>query len=304
MNSSNSTTLDSSNPYFLHHSDNPGTPLVSTILIGDNYSSWNQAMMTALSAKNKFAFVNGTLQQPESSSSLYPLWARCNDMVKSWLLNSVSKEIASSIIFETSAATMWTDLKESVNRAYSLLLQEEKQRQVSAAPDMNSDKVAFVVAYLSSNRTQNFHSGGSKFLSKNRLTCEHCKMVGHTKNKCYILYGYPPGQRLHRGTKSKIDQGGQISKENTSSMASLTLEQIQQLLSLLPNNQSSKANFVGKTSLSPNFPVWIVDTGASDHIIYDTSMFHSFTTASDFSPVQLPNGSFAKVSHIGSAVGI
>ncbi|OMO98301.1 Reverse transcriptase, RNA-dependent DNA polymerase [Corchorus capsularis] len=268
MNSSNSTTLDSSNPYFLHHSDNPVTPLVSTISTGDNYSSWNQPMMTALSAKNKFAFVNSTLQQPKSSSSLSPLWARCNDMVKSWLLNSVSKEIASSIIFETSAATMWTDLKESVNRVYSLLLQEEKQRQVSAAPDMNSDKVAFAIAHSSSNRTQNFHSGSSKFLSKNRPTCEHCKMVGHTKNKCYILYGYPHGHRLHRGTKSKIDQGGQISKENTSSMASLTSEQIQQLLSLLPNNQSSKANFVGKVSLSPNFPVWIVDTG---YRLYDLS---------------------------------
>ena len=53
--------MDSSNPFFLHQGDSPGTMIVSTPLNGDNYNSWKRAMMIALLAKNKLNFVNGTL---------------------------------------------------------------------------------------------------------------------------------------------------------------------------------------------------------------------------------------------------
>lgn len=50
---SNSDIDDGSSPYFLHHSDNPGLILVSQPLMGDNYATWNHAMIIALSVKNK-----------------------------------------------------------------------------------------------------------------------------------------------------------------------------------------------------------------------------------------------------------
>ena len=39
-------------------------------------------------------------------------WTRCNTMVISWILNSVSKDIASSVIYANTTQEMWEDLKE------------------------------------------------------------------------------------------------------------------------------------------------------------------------------------------------
>jgi len=37
--------------------------------------------------------------------------------------------------------------------------------------------------------------------SRKQLYCDHCKITGHTVQKCYKLYGYPPGHRLFKGKK-------------------------------------------------------------------------------------------------------
>ena len=106
-----SLEMDSSNPFFLHHGDSPGAMIISQPLNGDNYNSWKRAMMMALSAQNKLNFVNGTLSKPSNlidSTSL--AWTRCNNMVLLWFLNSVSKEIVTSIIYIDDASNMWNDL--------------------------------------------------------------------------------------------------------------------------------------------------------------------------------------------------
>jgi hypothetical protein len=105
--------MDSSNPFFLNHGDSPGAMIVSKSLNGENYNSWKRAMMMALSVKNKLSFVNGTLPKP---SNLYDsqglAWTCCNNMVFSWQLNSVSTEIANSIIYIDDASEIWNDLQD------------------------------------------------------------------------------------------------------------------------------------------------------------------------------------------------
>lgn len=86
-------------PYFLHHADNPGITLVSQILIGDNYCTWSRSKVMGLTAKNKIGFVDGTFAKPSSSEQKFASWRRCSTMILSWILNSVSKEIAASITF-------------------------------------------------------------------------------------------------------------------------------------------------------------------------------------------------------------
>ena len=67
----------------------------------------------ALTAKNKVGFVNGMIEQPQDESfPAYNAWVRCNTMVISWLLNSLSMEIASSVIYANIAKEIWEDLKE------------------------------------------------------------------------------------------------------------------------------------------------------------------------------------------------
>ncbi|XP_024444651.1 uncharacterized protein LOC112324715 [Populus trichocarpa] len=81
---------DPFNPFRIENGDNPAAALVSELLTADNYVSWSRAISRALRAKNKLAFVNGTLSKPtDISDPLFEAWERCNDLVVSWLQNSV-----------------------------------------------------------------------------------------------------------------------------------------------------------------------------------------------------------------------
>ncbi|XP_062026475.1 uncharacterized protein LOC133742813 [Rosa rugosa] len=105
---------DLSNPFFTHHSDHPGLVLVSKPLNGDNYAGWKRAMTLALNSKNKLGFVNGTIKAPseETDPEGYVTWSRCNDMVHSWIINTVDSEIADSVIYYPIAHKVWEDLRE------------------------------------------------------------------------------------------------------------------------------------------------------------------------------------------------
>lgn len=117
--SSNTSKSDISNPFFIHHSDHPGLVLVSKPLNGDNYSPWLRAMTIALNAKNKLGFVNGTLKTPsaEKNPNDYATWSRCNDMVHSWIINSIAPEISDSVIYYTTAREVWEDLRERFSQS-------------------------------------------------------------------------------------------------------------------------------------------------------------------------------------------
>lgn len=70
-------------PYFLTSVDNPGASIISEVLDGSNYNTWSIPMNIALDAKNKIAFVDGSLAWPSESDLHYRIWSRCNSMVKS-----------------------------------------------------------------------------------------------------------------------------------------------------------------------------------------------------------------------------
>ncbi|RVW18129.1 hypothetical protein CK203_111879 [Vitis vinifera] len=73
--------------------------LVSKVLEGDNYNTWSRAMRISLSAKDKIGFVTGSIKPPSSTDDSFPSWQQCNDMVISWLLNSIHPDIATSVIY-------------------------------------------------------------------------------------------------------------------------------------------------------------------------------------------------------------
>jgi len=100
-------------PLYLHHSDQPGAILVPQALVEDNYSTWRQSMTMALTVKIKVGLIDGSIKEPdESNQEECQQWNRCNNLVKTWLLGSMSKEIASSVINCKNARQMWLDLQE------------------------------------------------------------------------------------------------------------------------------------------------------------------------------------------------
>lgn len=97
-------------PYYLTNGDNPGASIISETLDCTNYNTWNLAITIALDAKNKLSFVDGSLPRPPETHPHYRIWSRCNSMVKSWLLNSVTKQIYGSILRFNDASEIWKDL--------------------------------------------------------------------------------------------------------------------------------------------------------------------------------------------------
>nr|GMD63501.1 Phosphoinositide phosphatase SAC1 [Ipomoea batatas] len=93
------THIDIENPYYLHSSDGTGTSLIGTPLVGiDNYTSWALAMTMALRGRNKFCFVDGTLAMPDVSHPDHTRWQRVNNIVMSWILNSIHPSLAHTVL--------------------------------------------------------------------------------------------------------------------------------------------------------------------------------------------------------------
>ena len=141
----------------------------------------------------------------------------------------------------------------------------------------------------------------------------------------------PPGHKLHtRNTSKSIaatvtqyqEHTDNDHAEDSSESMMLTRNQYQQLLSLLHSKETSSA--MASSSSTPNPLVsdsrvsgmhtclnirthpspqplespWIIDTGATDHMICCTSLFTSITATVSYH-VTLPNGHAVPVTHIG-----
>lgn len=110
-------TQDSTSIYFIHPSENPTVPLVSEKFSGVGYGEWKRSMIIALSAKNKMAFVDGSLEKPSENDKHYTAWERCNNVIISYILRSLDNSIARSVIYCTTAREIWQDLEERFSQS-------------------------------------------------------------------------------------------------------------------------------------------------------------------------------------------
>ncbi|KAF5481751.1 hypothetical protein F2P56_002380 [Juglans regia] len=139
----------------------------------------------------------------------------------------------------------------SLDKAFPLILQEERQRQARVAILPAAESCALAASH---NQT--------KKKDKSDLTCYNCGKAGHTKDKCYRLIGFPPDFKF---TKTK--QGNNHSANQTTSHLSngsatepaqlaLSQAQIQQLM-FLANSQTSQLSIEdsskGKNASQQNF---------------------------------------------------
>ncbi|KMT19003.1 hypothetical protein BVRB_2g030990 [Beta vulgaris subsp. vulgaris] len=103
--------IDPSHTLFLHHGDHPSYVLSPEPLDGSNYNQRKRACIISLKAKNKLGLVARKCPKPNSSSPNLNQWERCDNMVISWLIHSMTKDIASSILYCESSAEIWSELE-------------------------------------------------------------------------------------------------------------------------------------------------------------------------------------------------
>ncbi|CAL9020392.1 unnamed protein product, partial [Prunus brigantina] len=186
-----STSSDTNSRYYIHHGENPNQSLVTELLNGENYATWSRSVHMALSAKNKLGFINGKFEAPSSTKQPdeYESWERCNNMILSWLAHSVAPDLASSVVFASTAHEVWEDFR-------------ERFAQVAAA----------VRNFKNSNNkfSGNSFSHSSSNSNSEGLFCRYCKKDTHKIETCPKLHGYPPGHPRHDPNfKSKARQPNQ-----------------------------------------------------------------------------------------------
>ncbi|XP_019244321.1 PREDICTED: uncharacterized protein LOC109224189 [Nicotiana attenuata] len=108
---------DINHPYHLNHSDSPGMTLVNTVFDGKGYPGWKRSILLSLSAKKKLGFINGACKTPVLDSTDFEQWSCVNDMVTSWILNALSKDIADSVIYSKTAKELWDSLEQRFGKS-------------------------------------------------------------------------------------------------------------------------------------------------------------------------------------------
>lgn len=68
-------------------------------------------MILALSGKNKICFVIETIKKP-TEGNLLSSWEYNNDIITSWIINSISKEITASLVYNGNVKEICDELKE------------------------------------------------------------------------------------------------------------------------------------------------------------------------------------------------
>jgi len=97
----------------------------------------------------------------------------------------------------------------SLNKVYFLLNQEEKQRSIGIG-NSNGPFIEFTALATKVNFGHGSSSNGSyknQKKGKERPICSHYGVIGHTVDKCYKIYGYPPRYK----SKSKNALANEVS---------------------------------------------------------------------------------------------
>ncbi|KAH0683497.1 hypothetical protein KY290_022117 [Solanum tuberosum] len=110
--STTSSGIDTGSHFYIHSSDSPGAVFVPVSFNGTGFHSWRRSVLRFLSVKNKLVFINGECKRPDPNHSTYRQWVRCDDMVTSWILNSLGRDIAESVEYVNDAPELWTELED------------------------------------------------------------------------------------------------------------------------------------------------------------------------------------------------
>ncbi|KAG2726271.1 hypothetical protein I3760_01G104300 [Carya illinoinensis] len=217
----------------------------------------------------------------------------------------------------------------TINRVLSLIQQEERCRQLHSIPapilmatqgpdshHPRRDKLYCSHCNASSHSLERCFKA-----NLNLPVCSHCCIPGHTKEKCYKIHGFPPGHKNFTRNKSSANHVF-LEQEQAHNGKPITQEQYSRLIALLnapkADTPLSTANHAHATpsnpSILPTFGTtfcfsahtheptcevsWIIDFGATDHMICSPKFFTHITTLVGHA-VRLPNGSTVVATHIG-----
>lgn len=211
----------------------------------------------------------------------------------------------------------------SVNKIYSLMLQEERQRLLVILTPNPTEGSALVASQSSQQKSKPAHvflnhgKGTNGQKNRPKINCTHCGRDNHTIDKCYKIHGYPPRTNQYSGNHpskhshsqprvfavASAQQGEPSQGSEPAGVASSTItqEQYDHILTILQRGRNDPlTNFAGMSLSSFLNDTWIIDSGATNHMCSSSEILQSSSPNTSLSTVQMADGSTATITRIGS----
>lgn len=113
--SSEVTSKSDSTPMTATHGNSESGSILITShkLNGQNYLQWSQSVLMFISGKGKDEYLTGEIEIPEKGDPKYRLWKSDNNMIMSWLINSMNNDIGENFLLYGTAKEIWDAAKET-----------------------------------------------------------------------------------------------------------------------------------------------------------------------------------------------
>ncbi|XP_049394581.1 uncharacterized protein LOC125858834 [Solanum stenotomum] len=197
--STSTVRMDIPSPFYQHPFENAGSSLLHGVFDGTGYRSWKRVVLRALSIKSKTGFINGKLAKSNPDDPSFQQWERCDDMVTSWILNSLSPDLRDSLQYVNHAHELWVELEErydQINGCKLYQLQKEINDLVQGTLDVTGYYTKMKKLWeemstvdVSSQCSCVCTCGGKIKLAR----------TGHTRERCYKLHGYLSNSKFSKG---------------------------------------------------------------------------------------------------------
>ncbi|GJX86068.1 ribonuclease H-like domain-containing protein [Tanacetum coccineum] len=283
----------------------------------ENYRFWVAAMKLAINTRNKTGFIDGTCVKSANANNapLSNQWERCNSIVLSWLLNSVSEDLFLGQIFFDNAAEpiksslLYRENLPDVKDAFAIVSKEESHRGIASS---SSGSVSKPRVYGFVAKTNNWSNNGIKKVDNNKkfenssnsgnnggpnpnLLCKNYGKVRHTVDRCFDFIGYPLDiiRTLDQSKLAIIRPLMLILFLPLMTMVlhSFTNEHIMKLMNLI--------NKVPPGTVQAN----MADSRANQHMtIFTTNMFGIIDRTDLNLTMDHPNGTLAKIKYVGNLI--
>ncbi|GKE10184.1 ribonuclease H-like domain-containing protein [Tanacetum coccineum] len=295
-----------------------------------NYRVWVAAIKLAINTRNKTGFLDGTYIKYTYANSdpLSNQWERCNSIVLSWLLNSVSEDLFLCQIFFDNAYEVWAELKETYDKldgssllsretlpdvkdAFAIISREESHKGIASSSSGSVTKPQVSSFMAKSNSWTN--NGNKKFDNDKRignstnnmgpnpnLHCTNYGKVGHIVDRYFDIIGYPPGYNKNPGPNPNgprtFNANSVSSSSEKGASLSFTNEQMMKLMNLINETLSGSVEANMAVTLG-----WIIDSGANQHMTISTlNIFEIIDITNSNLTVGDPNGTLAKIKYVGN----
>nr|XP_028954377.1 uncharacterized protein LOC114823160 [Malus domestica] len=278
-------------------------------LNGSNYPIWSKVLEMYIARRGRKGFVTGSTKEPVEDSIEYETWETGNAIVKGWLINSMEPAIMGFFIHLRPTKEVWEEVARTyydgsdISQIYELKVKSFRLRQegqpvgvyyadlksvwqeldqrrpikMECAADLKTLREEIQI-----DRVYAFLAGLDDIFDK-KLRAKDRGTVGSNGGRASLAAATPTAQKVRA----------------SSGDPSHTL-----LTRATPGDSSSNTGIVGRVLLaseSDPHTGWILDSGATDHMTYDKTLFQ-YMTMSHRKSIATANGTLVPVYGAGTDI--